>query len=535
MKKNKKINFHSLLIQLPFFVVLVCALLCVVVSLIGYKVFKKLFEEQYESITQQVAYTALSYIDCDRIEDYRDGSLADDAWKESDRLLKVLTNTADLAYIYVTVPNEDFTSRIYIYDTINPLVHGTAYPLGQVNSLAKYGEDYINNLRKVMLEGKPYIRFVYNKTGGHVTTSIPVRTSEDKIVAILSVVKPMSEVRSFKSRYLKTTIVPATIVTIVFTLLYILVLFKNVVHPLVLVTHETSHFAEHGGSISKNIKKVKGKGELAILARSVEKMGIEMKLYIDKLTHATAEKERLGAELNVATQIQANMLPRIFPPYVDHPEIELFATMDPAKEVGGDFYDFFMVDKENFAVIVGDVSGKGVPAALFMVVAKTLLKNVGLQNLSPAQVFERVNNQLCEGNDAGLFVTCWMGLLNLNTGILTFANAGHNPPLIFKQRTAEYLKVKPNLMLAGMPDMKYTDHQVHIEKGDRVFVYTDGVTEATNASQELYGEERLLHAVTKLKDYSSKDLLENIRKDIDAFVGAAPQFDDITMLEFMLK
>ena len=170
-----------------------------------------------------------------------------------------------------------------------------------------------------------------------------------------------------------------------------------------------------------------------------------------------------------------------------------------------------------------------------MVVAKTLLKNVGLHAEGPAKVFEQVNNQLCEGNDAGLFVTCWMGVLTLSTGELRFANAGHTSPVWYHNGEAEYLQVKPNLMLAGMENMKYQEHSITINHGDRLFVYTDGVTEATNANNELYGEERLLSSIKQLKSKSSKEFLAGVRRDIDAFVGDAPQFDDITMLELVLQ
>ncbi len=532
----KKIHASSLIIRLPLYIVVFCAILCVVNSLTGYRVFKSLFEEEYENITQQFAYTALSYIDGDRILDYAAGAPADDAWKETDEKLNVLTKTAMLAYIYVTVPDAKFESRTYIYDTVHPdVVNGKAYPLGRTSSLKKYDANYIAQLKLVMLEEKPYIRFVYNETGGHVTTSIPVKDKNNATVAILSVVKPMSEVKSLKNRYLKSTFIFSAALTALFILIYIIVLSQIVIKPLVLVTHETANFARHKGELSGILKKIQGNNEIATLARAVEKMSVDMHRYIADLTHTTAEKERLSAELDVATQIQANMLPRIFPPYADHPEIELFASMEPAKEVGGDFYDFFMVDNDHFAVVVGDVSGKGVPAALFMVIAKTLIKNVGLQKKMPAQIFEQVNDQLCEGNDAGLFVTCWLGILTISTGELIFSNAGHTSPIIYHNNTVEYLTVKPNLMLAGLPGMKYNNHSVTLKPGDRLFVYTDGVTEATNEKNELYGEERLLNSITNKQHLSSKEILSEIRKEIALFEGDTTQFDDITMLELVLK
>ncbi|MBP5156266.1 MAG: SpoIIE family protein phosphatase [Treponema sp.] len=534
-KTSKTLNPSSLIIRLPLYIVLFCSFLYIVNGLIGYRVFKSLFEDEYTKITTQFAYTALSYIDGDAIEGYAEGGSPDEAWEEADRKLNVLTRTAALAYIYVIVPDKNFESRMYIYDTVHPdVVNGKAYPLGQISSLKNYDEAYIARLKSV-LDGEDDIRFVYNKTGGHVTTSIPVKDSSGRGVGILSVVKPMSEVDALKAQYLRTTSIFSAILTVLFIVAYIILLHKMLTKPLYLVTRETASFVRHRGELSGTLKKIKGRSEIAILARAVEQMSVDINRYIHDLTQTTAEKERLSAELDVATQIQANMLPRIFPPYADHPEIELFASMEPAKEVGGDFYDFFMTDNDHFVVVVGDVSGKGVPAALFMVVAKTLLKNVGLQEKSPARIFEKVNDQLCEGNDAGLFVTCWMGILTISTGELVFANAGHTAPVIFHGGKVEYLTVKPNLMLAGMPGMRYADHCTRLLPGDRIFVYTDGVTEATNADNELYGEQRLILCMADKRSLSAKELLEAVQDDVNSFVGSAPQFDDITMLELSLK
>ena len=534
--KQKKFTFASLSVRLPLYLALFCIILSAVNGIIGYRVFKSLFERQYRDITEQIAATALSYLDVERIKDYAAGAPADDEWYEADSKLDMLTRTTRLAYIYVTVPDEEFENRVYIYDTVHPEVtNGKKIELGKVASLKKYDEEYIRNLKNVILNGEPYIRFVYNSTGGHVTTSIPVKDSAGSNIAIMSVVKPMSEVQDFKKSYRTVVALSSALITLLFVAFFIGLLMAKFVKPVALITNETSHFAEHKGRISDKLLKIRGKDELGVLARSIEKMSVDMNKYIEDLTHTTAEKERLSAELDVATQIQANMLPRIFPPYKEHPELELFATMEPAKEVGGDFYDFFMVDGDHFAVTVGDVSGKGVPAALFMVIAKTLIKNSILQGLQPAQVFERVNNELCEGNDAGLFVTCWMGILTISTGELKFVNAGHTFPIFHHANSVEFLKSKPDLMLAGMEGMRYNEHSVTLEKGDRLFVYTDGVTEATNAHEELYGEERLISFLRKTETADIHKLLAEVRGDIDAFVDGVPQFDDITMLELLLK
>ncbi|MCR5725183.1 MAG: SpoIIE family protein phosphatase [Treponema sp.] len=537
--QHPKKNFPglaSLSVKLPVCLALFCIILSIANGIIGYRVFQKLYERQYRTVTEQFARTALSYIDTNRITEYARTGMSDDAWRQSDNMLEILTETADIAYIYVTIPDETYTSRVYIYDTVNSQIKkGHKYALGQVNSLQSYDADYIQNLKNVMEKGENYIRFTYNNTGGHVTTSVPVRTAGGEIVAIMSIVKPLSEVRSFKATYRNTVALSSTLITLFFVAIFVLMLLFRVVRPITVVTKETSHFAQHPGHVSKALAKIRGKNELAVLARSVEKMSADTKRYIEDLTHITAEKERIGAELNVATQIQADMLPRVFPPYENHPEIELFASMQPAKEVGGDFYDFFLADDDHFAVVVGDVSGKGVPASLFMVIAKTLIHNAAMHSLRPGDILQNINSQLCEGNDAGLFVTCWLGILTLSTGELVFCNAGHNQPIVCQNGSFRFLDTQPNLMLAAMEGMPYTEHRLTLAQGDRIFIYTDGVTEATDAGNQLYGEERLLDAISKTAGMTSREVLAEIRKDIDSFVQAAPQFDDITMLEMCIK
>ena len=252
---------------------------------------------------------------------------------------------------------------------------------------------------------------------------------------------------------------------------------------------------------------------------------------VNEMVESLREKERIGAELSLATDIQANMLPSIFPPFPGHDEVDIYATMNPAKEVGGDFYDIFMLDDQNVVVVIADVSGKGVPAALFMVIAKTLIKNHAQIGMAPSEVFTKVNHMLCEGNEAGLFVTGWMGLLNTETGKLTYVNAGHNPPMIkLGDAGFQYLKSRPGFVLAGMDGVRYRQNELQMQPGDRLFLYTDGVTEATSAAKELYGEDRLSSYLNAHTDDGVRELLHGLRADIDEFVGAAEQFDDITML-----
>ncbi len=272
--------------------------------------------------------------------------------------------------------------------------------------------------------------------------------------------------------------------------------------------------------------------EIQLLAESFGNMTERMKQYINEVTRVTAEKERIGAELNVATQIQADMLPRIFPPFPERSEFEIYATMDPAKEVGGDFYDFFLIDHDHLGLVMADVSGKGVPAALFMVIAKTLIKNRSLMGeASPAQILSYVNDQLCEGNEAELFVTVWLAIIDLRTGKGLAANAGHEHPVIKRADGKWELSIyRHSPAVATMEGIRFKEHEFELNPGDKLYVYTDGVPEATDSNNELYGTDRLLDVLNRKEYENTQDMLNAVREDIDIFVGEAPQFDDITML-----
>lgn len=290
------------------------------------------------------------------------------------------------------------------------------------------------------------------------------------------------------------------------------------------------------GKLDYRIRDMDTGDEIGLLADSFNDMTGKLKSYVENLAAVTAEKERIGAELSVATEIQASMLPCIFPAFPERPEIDIFATMEPAKEVGGDFYDFFLIDEYRLGIVMADVSGKGVPAALFMVIAKTLIKNHAQAGEDPSEVFTKVNQQLCENNAGGLFVTAWMGIYNMKSGTFTYVNAGHNPPLIRRSDGAfEYLRGRAGFVLAGMEGMQYKEAEMQLYQGDMVYLYTDGVTEATDTENQLYGEERLLEVLNSKRDEELTAILRGIRTDIDRFVKGAPQFDDITMLVLKVR
>ncbi|MDR1869335.1 MAG: SpoIIE family protein phosphatase [Treponema sp.] len=302
--------------------------------------------------------------------------------------------------------------------------------------------------------------------------------------------------------------------------------------PITQLTTDVSQLAI--GNLDTSIK-ISSNDELGMLAQTFNKMTSDLKKSIEESAHERTEKERIGAELNVAAAIQASMLPRHFPPFPDRTEFDLYASMIPAKEVGGDFYDFYFIDRNNLVLVIADVSGKGIPSALFMVVARTLIKNCSFCK-SPKEIFESINKKLCEGNDAGMFVTSFIGFYNIPSGRFVYVNAGHNPPLLKKKNASfEYIKTAPCLVLAFLKDTKYRQEEIYLESGDALYLYTDGVTEAMNGGKELFGEERLQTSLNKNMDSSAKDLLHAVKRDVDSFAAGADQADDITMLALKVR
>ena len=266
--------------------------------------------------------------------------------------------------------------------------------------------------------------------------------------------------------------------------------------------------------------------------------------YIENLTRITAEKERIKAELSIAASIQLNMMPTTFPAFPDRNEFDIYATVEPAKEVGGDFYDFFLIDEDHLAMVVADVSGKGIPAALFMMTAKTMIKTQMRLQPDPKQVLMDVNAALYENNADNMFVTAWLGILDIRTGELTYADAGHERLLLFHGGEWEVLQKQNGVVLGvfstedltSMPGKSaFQNCTLHLDPGDAIFQYTDGVTEATNGRQQLFGESRLLNAANSASFRTPYELMKHVHDAIDDFVGDAPQFDDMTMLCLTMK
>ena len=361
-----------------------------------------------------------------------------------------------------------------------------------------------------------------------------IHTSDGGYAALVGVDIDMSEVMAERKAFLTRMIISSGELLLISIIASCLMMHKVVVEPLKMLSDATSGFTEHDHGFKKEdiiSLPITSNDELGDLYQVVRTMQGKIVEYLDNLTRVTAEKERISAELSIATQIQADMLPRIFPPFPSRHDFDIYATMTPAKEVGGDFYDFFLIDDDHLGLVMADVSGKGVPAALFMVIAKTLIKNRAMMGGGPAEVLRYVNEQLCEGNEAELFVTVWFAIVELSTGRGLAANAGHEHPAIrHKDGQYELVIYRHSPAVATMEGLRFREHSFELKPGDSLFVYTDGVTEATNTADELFGTDRMLEALNRNPDALPPELLPQIKAEIDSFVGEAPQFDDITMM-----
>ena len=505
-------------------VILMTILICVISTISGYYQYEGTIRKLYNDNGYVIGNIILDHIDHDKVGYYAQTWTEDENYAEIEDYLKDVEKASNAAFIYIITVYEDQTLR-YVFDS-----SGT--PIGETDPVAAYFDE----VWAAYTEGKKPDSYLvrHSPKYGYLTSSmLPIIDSQGKVVALLLVDVWMEVILTTLYGYIFKMILISLVVLAVFSVAYWFYMRRNFVGPLMRIRGNVTEFAKNDTQTTISLADIRTKDEIQELAESIGLMENDIVKYIANIRTITAEKERIGAELNVATQIQADMLPRIFPPFPERHEFDLYAIMDPAKEVGGDFYDFFLVDDDHICLVMADVSGKGVPAALFMVIAKTLIKNRAQMGDSPAEILKNVNEQLCQGNDAELFVTVWLAVIEISTGRGVAANAGHEHPVI-KRANGRYELVvyRHSVAVATMDGIRFREHPFELYPGDTLFVYTDGVPEATNVRNELFGSDRMLSALNSDPDATPEELLSNVRKDLDAFVGEAPQFDDITMLGF---
>lgn len=521
-----------------------CIILCFLTGVVGGLNYYSGMIDKYQTYMEGILKYALTEIDADDLENCISSGERSPQYEQTQDVLNRLKEEYQIEYIYIVKPlNTDASDnmmdvmagvteyeRVYEKDTLTQLVELTG---------DAYSSEVAGKYLKQMESKNQNITYFFNRTefGYDYTGLITIKDSSGKSVAVLAVDISINEIRDTLVKYVFIVLVGMIFLIAVFLTALYSWLKKRIIVPISKVKTAAQAFviSSHGQTDPEKIQfedpQIVSEDEMQALSEAFVTMAADLKEYMRDLLAETKEKERISTELSLATEIQANMLPCIFPAFPERTEFDIYAMMHPAKEVGGDFYDFFLIDEDHLALVIADVSGKGVPAALFMVIAKTLIKNQALTGESPAQILRSVNEQLCEGNEAELFVTVWLGIIQISTGKGIAANAGHEHPVIRrKDGKFELVIYRHSPAVAVMEGMNFREHEFELYPGDTLFVYTDGVPEATDSQNKLFGNERMLNALNKNPDAKPEELLKNVKEEVDLFTKEVPQFDDVTML-----
>ena len=446
-----------------------------------------------------------------------------DIWLHEKELVDSILKLTDFTYLYILDAEYDDSVTYYL----EAESHDGSFDLDGTDYTVNYAPEMFQTIET----GESSTTGVYEsgEYGKMVSGFAAVRDSSGTIVGVVGVDISLRDVfsPSLIFEFLYRQLITIILCSILPILLQIFLFRHMIGSPIKKLTTACAKIG--GGDLDVSLSIHSG-DEIEELSNTLTKMTMQLKQYIIHLTEITTEKERISAELNIATQIQTSMLPSVSSLSPQCSAFDIYAMMQPAKEVGGDFYDFFLVDNQTLAIVIADVSGKGIPSALFMVISKTLIKSNAQYGKTPKEVFETVNNMLCENNEADMFVTGFLGYLDIPSGNFTFVNAGHNPPLLRSEGYFDWLKMRSGFVLAGMKDMSYNQGEITLRPGDELFLYTDGITEAMNYEDELFGDIRLLEMVQNCHDLPLKGITESIMHEIDAFSKEVEQADDITML-----
>jgi len=348
----------------------------------------------------------------------------------------------------------------------------------------------------------------------------------------------MSSIRLGLIQMIINIAVITTIIVVAACIFYYLSMRKRIILPLVTMKNAAAGLVDNLGNESCEDLRidVHTGDEIEEVARSFEEMDKRLKIYIRENEAAAAEKERFATEMNLAARIQLGMLPDTAAVFSKRNEIDISASINPAKAVGGDFYDFFFLDETHLALVMADVSGKGVPAALFMTASKIQIRNYTRAGLSPSAVFEKINTSFVENNTSKTFVTVWLGILDLDTGVLKAANAGHEYPVIRRgDGRVELYKDRHSFVIGAMPGIKYKEYEMTLLPGEGLFLYTDGVPEASNSKKEKFGTARMVETLQNSSGSTPDQVLGAMDEALLGFVKDAEQFDDITMMCFLYK
>ena len=520
-------------------------ILTLAISIIGYKLYKDSIMKSYHSYADAVLKCAYNSSIRYSFGDMIASRTMTGKYEEFRKELNMFKESSDIEYLYAIYFDdmEDIHSTHY---AINAKTQKERSGGGEFTNLGKpvekgaFEDNTLTTLLDAVKSGKRDTGTLegYSDEYGHMLNGYHVIfDSNDNPVGLICVEIDINRIKVELRQYMFSVILTATAVTVIVVLLYLHYTNKKLIRPIVKIAENSDSFvkkmqenADPKELIFEEVS-IQTDGELRLLADNVKRMADGVSTYMANLKQATSDKERISTELTLATKIQAAMLPHKFPPYPDKTEFDIYALMDPAREVGGDFYDFFLIDNDHLCLVMADVSGKGVPAALFMMVSKIILQSCAMLGKTPAEILTKTNNALCYDNQVNMFVTAWVGILEISTGKLTASNAGHEYPAI-RQNGGDFslYKDKHGLAIGCMEGVSYKEYEIQLEPGDKLFLYTDGVPEATDKTEKMFGTDRMIDSLNKNKAADPCLLLKKVRASVNSFAGDCEQFDDLTMM-----
>lgn len=432
-------------------------------------------------------------------------------------------------FLFCVLTDDTFKNQFFLFSGADQgAIRGTdyeeVYPLGVYIEVSRSQEDAMRHAvseNSYLADAGNYMDYYYS-----------MGTVDDSYI-LIGITYSLSALKS----NIRSTTLTGTSTSIVFLIILSLIclgmITSHVLKPLKKIQENIRLYKEtkDSGTVRQNLSGVHPGNEIGELSEDITELTEEIDHYISENAKITSEKQRISTELDMARRIQRSMLPEIFPAFPDRKEFDIYATMEPAREVGGDFYDFFLIDNDHLCLAIADVSGKGVPAALFMMMSKIILQNCASIGLTPSGILERTNSAICSNNDLEMFVTVWLGILEISTGRVIAANAGHECPAIMRaDGKNEIFRDRHGFVIGGMDGMKYREYEIQLHPGDKIFVYTDGINEAMDANRNMFGTDRIVRALNETENASPQKVLETVRESVRMFVKDTEQFDDMTML-----
>ena len=484
----------------------------------------RLFSQRHPEI--QLKYADTSQISALSAEDQK--LYAEIAYSWLITRIDEIKSSNDISFLFGVLTDETCKHQFFLFSGADPgAVRGTeyqqVYTLGVTSEVSASQEEGMRqarrNSRNLVPAGQYFDYYAYVET----------IAGQDMMIGLTYDVSELN--RIIGQQTWKGTIL-AMILELLLAWVCLGMIYRVALQPLRTVQENIRFYMDRKDSaeVCKNLAEIKTSNEIGQLSRDVSDLTVEIDEHVARIRELASNEEKIKAELSLATNIQTSMLPNIFPPFPEKKEFDIYASMDPARDVGGDFYNFFLVDDDHLCLLIADVAGKGIPAAMFMMAAQIMLRNNGASGKSPAEIMTETNELICENNKEDMFVTIWMGILELSTGKLIASNAGHEYPAIRRQGGVfELFKDKHGMVVGGMEGVKYKEYELTLEPGDMLFVYTDGVPEATDPENRLFGTDRMILALNDPAE-TCEEVLRNVRKAVDEFAAGAEQFDDLTML-----